>query len=180
MVFVAIALAGFVILAASFLFGHDHDHDIGHDFDHDHDASHTGGDANEHSVSIFSTKVLATFVMGFGAVGAILHISYGVGVTAASLGGIAGGIGLGFLMWAMLSLISKQQGSSETVIAELIGNEGVVTVAIEPGGLGEVGVTTRAGYLNFSARAKASIPKGRSIRILTATSATLLVEEITD
>jgi hypothetical protein len=64
-VFIAIAAAGFILLLGGSVFGHDHDHDA--HVDHEHD----GEGADEPTVSIFSIKVLATFVMGFGAGGAI-------------------------------------------------------------------------------------------------------------
>ena len=59
LIFLAIMTAGLIILIGGFLFGHDHDADHG---DHGHD----GGHDSEPAVSIFSTKVIGTFIMGFG------------------------------------------------------------------------------------------------------------------
>src|ERR1051325_9361170 len=96
LVFVAIAIASFILVGGSFLFGHDHD--VGHDHgDAGHDTDTGGG---EPTVSIFSTKVLGTLFMGFGAAGAIGSL-YGMSHLAASLigfclgGGAGGGGGVG-------------------------------------------------------------------------------------
>jgi hypothetical protein len=69
-------------VAGGFLFGHDHDHDFSHDFDHDVD--HGGGPDTGGVISIFSTRVVFTFIMGFGAAGAIAN-SYGANHLIASL-----------------------------------------------------------------------------------------------
>jgi hypothetical protein len=92
-VFIAIAAAGFILLLGGSVFGHDHDHDA--HVDHDHD----GEGADEPTVSIFSIKVLATFVMGFGAGGAIAAY-YNAGPLAATGVGFGTGVILALLMYA--------------------------------------------------------------------------------
>src|SRR5512137_38411 len=103
-IFVAIALAAFIVVAGAFLFGHDHD--LGGDFDHDF--SHDAGPDVHGIVGIFSTKVIFTFVMGFGAAGAIAS-SYGTGSIIASLIGVVAGIILGTLMYGIILLFTEQQ-----------------------------------------------------------------------
>jgi hypothetical protein len=83
-IFISIALGSFIIVAGSFLFGHDHD--VGAADGHDLDAS--GG---EPAISIFSTKVIATLLMGFGAAGSIA-MHYGLGYITASLVGVLCGL----------------------------------------------------------------------------------------
>src|SRR5215471_3843542 len=104
MIFFSIALAAFIIVAGSFLFGHDTDggHDISHDVD--------GGDA-EPTISFFSSKVLGTLLMGFGAAGAIAR-NYELSYLSSSLIGLAFGILLGGLMYLVLGVFYKQQASS--------------------------------------------------------------------
>jgi len=84
LIFAAIAVAAFIIAAGSFLFGHDIDHDV------DHDVGHDAG-AGEGTISIFSTKVIATMLMGFGAAGAIARY-YGLGYPASSAIGVGFGV----------------------------------------------------------------------------------------
>ena len=59
------------------------DHDAGHDFGAD-------GDASEATISVFSTKVIGTMLMGFGAAGAIAR-SYDMGYLGSSLVGLVTG-----------------------------------------------------------------------------------------
>ena len=87
LVFLTLALAGFVLLVFGWIFGHDHDfgHDFSHDFGHDmgHDVDQEG------TISIFSLRVLATFVMGFGAAGFVCVWKYKTNNLAASIAGSA-------------------------------------------------------------------------------------------
>src|SRR5512138_882377 len=107
MIFISIALAAFVIVGGSFLFGHDvdSDHDGG-DMGHDTDA---GG--AEATISIFSTKVIGTLLMGFGAAGAIA-VHYGAAYIVASIIGVVFGALLGGLMYLVLGLFYSQQSTS--------------------------------------------------------------------
>jgi len=107
LVFVAIAIASFILVGGSFLFGHDHD--VGQDHgDAGHDTDAGGG---EPTISIFSTKVLGTLFMGFGAAGAIASL-YGMSHLAASLIGLGCGAVLGGVMYLVLGVFYSQQASS--------------------------------------------------------------------
>src|SRR5437764_2930518 len=135
-VFIAIAAAGLILLLGGSVFGHDHDHDA--HVDHDHD----GEGADEPAVSIFSIKVLATFVMGFGAGGAIAA-NYAAGPLAATGVGFATGVVLALLMYAVLRVIYSQQATSLVATESIKGKTGTVTVAIGNNAIGEVTVTNR-------------------------------------
>ena len=175
-VFVALGLAGFLLVAGAFLFGHDHDHDFSHDVDHSHDLSH-GEAGRQPSIGIFSTKILATFVMGFGAAGAIArHIQYDY--LWSSGVGVAAGVCLGFIMWALMNFIVQQQASSVTDVRDLVGADAAVTVAIEPGSLGEIGLQTEMGYANFPARSRTCLEKGQRVRVTDASTNVLTVEPL--
>src|SRR6185436_20074679 len=93
LIFVAIAVAAFILVAGSFLFGHEHD------AGHDHSGlSHDFGVGGEPTISVFSTKSLGTLLMGFGAAAAIA-MHYGLSYIPASLIGLVCGLVLGSLMF---------------------------------------------------------------------------------
>ncbi len=175
LIFIAIALAGFILVAGGFLFGGEHDlgHDVGGDVSHD---IHPEG---EGTISIFSTKVLGTFVMGFGAAGAIAQY-YKLSYPQSSLVGVGSGIVLGAVMYAMLLLFIREQASSLISAETVIGCVGVVTTTIDANAVGEVGVAAEGEYRNYSARAigAQSIEKGRRVRVARLAGGVLLVEEV--
>ena len=171
LIYLTLAFCGFLVVAGAFLFGHDHDPDLGHDLDVGPE-----GDGHDHAISIFSTRIIATFIMGFGAAGAIARL-YGHDHMMSSLFGIGAGVGLGYLMFLLMDFFVQQQGSSVTRDTDLIGACGIVTVSIDDNSPGEIGIQTRAGYRNFVARASTSITKGRSVRVTDTRPGVLLVEE---
>lgn len=178
LIFIAIAIGSFILIAGSFLFGHDHDTDHG-DIGHDADGHDLGGDM-EPTISFFSLKVMATLTMGFGAAGAIAR-QYGADYLVASLIGLGTGIVLALLMYLILEIIYKQQSSSLVQTASAIGQTGVVQTSIVPGGLGEVSLSVGGQYLTLLAKASAdrSIPKGRTVKVVNVVGSELIVEETT-
>jgi membrane protein implicated in regulation of membrane protease activity len=169
-IFVAIALAAFIVVAGAFLFGHDHD--LGHDFGHD-----AGPDVHG-IIGIFSTRVIFTFIMGFGAAGAIAQF-YGCGYPIASLVGVAAGIVLATLMYGIILLFTEQQSNSVIAADSLLGCVGTVTVPIDKDGVGEIGVSVAGEYRTYAARAQGStaLPKGHSVRIVNAAGSVLTVDK---
>ena len=173
-IFAAIALGAFIIVAGAFLFGHDHD--LGGDFDHDF--SHDMGPDIHGIVGIFSTKVIFTFIMGFGAAGAIAQ-SYGTGYPLASLVGIVAGIVLATLMYGIILLFTEQQSNSVIGVDSLLGCTGTVTVPIDKDAIGEIGVSVSGEYRTYAARTQGSmaLPKGHSVRIVNVGGPVLTVDE---
>ena len=173
-IFAAIALAAFIIMAGAFLLGH------GHDLDHgfDHSLGGDGGPDVHGIVSIFSTRVICTFIMGFGAAGAIARY-YGADNPIASLVGIAAGIVLAVLMYGIMLLFVEQQASSVIGSDALLGCTGTVTVPIDQDGMGEVGVSVAGEYRTYSARVQGShpMPKGHTVRIVGVTGSMVTVDE---
>lgn len=175
-IFVAIAIAAFIIVAGGFLLGHDHDFD--HGFDHDlGDASHEAGVDSHGVIGIFSMRVIATFIMGFGAAGAVaLH--YGAGYPIASLIGIAAGMVLAALMYGIMLLFIEQQASSVTPTDSLVGCTGTVTVPIDKDSMGEIGVSLGGEYHTFTARAHGgTLGKGSTVRIVGVSGSVLTVDK---
>jgi membrane protein implicated in regulation of membrane protease activity len=173
LIFIAIALGAFILIAGSFLLGHDHD------ADHDHgDVGHEFSAEHEATVSFFSTKTLATFLMGFGAAGAIA-VHYGANQLIASLVGVGCGLVLGFLMYCVLGFFYSQQASSLVPTSNATGATGTVTVSIADGQLGEVSLCVDGQYVTYSASSKDSqpIPKGQLVRVVRTVGSQLIVEK---
>jgi len=174
LIFVAIALGAFFVVAGAFLFGHDHD--LCGDFDHDF--SHDGGPDIHGIVGIFSTKVIFTFVMGFGAAGAIAS-SYGTGYSIASLVGVVSGVVLATLMYGIILLFTEQQCNSVIAVDSLLGCTGTVTVPIDKDAVGEIGVSVGGEYRTYAARQQGSnpLPKGHAVRVVDVAGPVLTVDE---
>ncbi|MBN1510064.1 MAG: NfeD family protein [Sedimentisphaerales bacterium] len=173
-IFVTIAIAAFIVVAGGFLLGHDHD------FDHsiDTDASYEAGVDSHGVIGIFSMRVIATFVMGFGAAGAVA-LYYGAGYPLASVIGVAAGVILAALMYGIMLLFIEQQASSVTPTDSLLGCTGTVTVPIDKDALGEIGVSLGGEYHTFTARAHDSGPlgKGSTVRIVAVSGSVLTVDK---
>ncbi len=174
LIFLAIAIGSFILIAGSFFFGHDTDHaDAGHGDVHDigHDSDPT--------ISFFSMKVIGTLTMGFGAAGAIAS-EYGAGYLTASLIGLATGIALSLIMYFILNLIYSQQSSSLVQTASAIGQTGIVQTTISGGSAGEVSLNVGGQYMTYLAKATSGkeIPKGRSVKVVSLVGSELIVEEV--
>jgi membrane-bound ClpP family serine protease len=176
LIFVCITVAGFILLVGGSIFGHDHDVDHDHDghFDHGHDGGHDA----EPSVSMFSVKVIGSFIMGFGAGGAIAAF-YGAGPLTASFIGLAVGFLIGLLMYWVMRLIYSQQSTSIVNTDAAVGETGTVTVAIGRNGTGEVAINLRGQHRNFLARSADTnaIARGRQVRVVRTTGSELVVRE---
>jgi hypothetical protein len=166
-VFIAISIAAFILVAGSFLFGHDHD--AGHDGD-------VGGDS-EPTISIFSTKVLATLLMGFGAAGAIAT-DYGISYLMSSLIGLGCGVLLGGVMYLIMGFFYSQQSTSLVPTDAAVGCSGRVTVSIVKGGQGEVGLQLNGQYTTLLASANdgGAIEKGQPVTVVKTMGSQVVVE----
>jgi hypothetical protein len=89
------------------MFGHDHD--AGH-VDSGHDAGHDSEPAAS-VFSTFSTKVIGTFIMGFGGGGAIAQYAW-VEVVRSSFTGFGVGVVMGGFMYLVMRLMYGQQSTS--------------------------------------------------------------------
>ena len=180
LIFIAIAIGSFILLAGSFIFGHEHDighADVGH-ADVGHAEAHDIGHDAEPTISFFSMKVIATLTMGFGAAGAIAR-QYGTDYLIASLIGLATGVSLSLVMYFLLHLIYKQQASSLVQTASAIGQTGTVDTSISADGMGEVSLNVGGQYMTYLAKSSRGIeiPKGRTVRVVAVVGSQLVVEE---
>jgi membrane-bound ClpP family serine protease len=172
LVFIAIALGSFIVLASSFLFGHDHDADH---VDSDHSVD---GHDVEPTIGFFSMKVLGTMTMGFGAAGAIAR-QYGADYLVSSLIGLSSGVALAGVMYLILSIIYKQQASSLVQTSSAIGQTGIVQTGIAGDKLGEVSLNVGGQYMTYLAKSSTGreIPKGRTVKVVSLIGSQLVVEE---
>jgi membrane-bound ClpP family serine protease len=181
LIFVCITAAGLILLVGGSIFGHDHDgdHDHGGHFDYGHDAGHDAVHDIEPTVSVFSTKVIGAFIMGFGAGGAIAAY-YGAGPLSASFIGLAVGFLMGLLMYWVMRLIYSQQSTSIVTTNTAVGEIGMVTVPIGRNGTGEVAITLGGQHRSFLARSvdTNAIAKGRQVRVVQTTGSQLVVREV--
>src|SRR5271169_3565174 len=144
LIFLAIMIAGVIMLVGGFMLGHDHDAEHA---DHGGDAGHD----SEPTVSIFSTKVIGTFIMGFGGGGAIAQYVWGE-VVRSSLTGFGVGVVMGAFMYLMMRLLYGQQSTSLVESSSIVGRTGTVASAIGANSVGQVVVVVGGQTLTYLAR----------------------------
>jgi membrane protein implicated in regulation of membrane protease activity len=176
LIFLGLTAAGLILLVGGSIFGHDHDVDHDHGGHLDHDAGHA-----EPTVSMFSVKVIGSFIMGFGAGGAIASY-YGMGPLPASFVGLAVGFLMGLVMYWVMRLIYGQQSTSIVNTSTAVGEIGTVTVPIGRHGTGEVSLALRGQHRSFLASSADTnaIPKGRQVRVVHTTGSQLVVRALTE
>src|SRR5580658_7030529 len=160
LIFLAIMIAGLVILVGGFIFGHDHDAEHA---DHGHDAGHD----SEPAVSIFSTKVIGTFIMGFGGGGAIAQYAWGE-VVRSSFTGFGVGVVMGAFMYLVMRLMYGQQSTSLVETSSIVGRTGTVATAIGAQSAGQVVVVVGGQTLTYLARSsgQTEIAKGKIVKVI--------------
>lgn len=149
LIYAAVAAVGFlflmIMLFVGDLFGADHDvaaHDI---------VSAGGGVEHDAGPSLFSARVIASFLTAFG-VGGIVGRYYNLSHPAASGIGVVAGVALASLVYQFAKLLYGQQASSEVHMTALVGRSAEVTVAIPAGGVGKVALTYRGEHTEHIAR----------------------------
>jgi len=173
LIFLTIALAGFVYVVATSAFGHlGHDAtpmDAGHDIGHD-DAS---------IISIFSPRVIAMFLMGFGGAAGVAQY-YNCGYPWSCVIGLGCGLLVGAGMFYLLAFVSKQQCNSLVETKNLVGQSGTVEVAIGVSQPGEVAVSYAGRYATYLARSKGgqAINRGSKVTIVETVGSDLIVEQV--
>jgi len=152
---------------------------LGHIFggDNDTDGDVSGDNDSSHdTISVFSPKVIALFMVGFGAGGSVATY-YDLGVIASTLIGLGSGFALGGIALLGLRLLYGQQASSEISIGDAVGLTGIVTIDIPAVGTGEVGVTVRGQYMTYFAASRGiSIPRNTSVKIESVAGSYLIVQ----
>ncbi len=177
--FLSLLVIGFLYIVCGGIFGaifgdHDGGDAEGGDFDggHGHDL-----DPNVASVSMFSPKVLAIFLVGFGAAGCIATF-YAANVILATLAGLGAGVVLGALALFGMRALYRQNVSSQVPIAATLGRTALVTQRIPPDGIGTVGLTVNGQYQTYEAIADETIERDARVHIAEIHGAILFVKEL--
>jgi membrane protein implicated in regulation of membrane protease activity len=163
--FIWIALAGFLVLFISMIFGGDVDSDIDADFDADVDADlDADGGGFSHW---FSVKVLAAFTTAFGAGGASAR-AYGASDLWTYVVAIVSGLLVGFAAQSIIHFFYRQQSTSSYRTDNLEGKTGMVTLGILPGGVGEVKLMVGSNTFCKPARSEdgAEIKQGERVEVV--------------
>jgi membrane-bound ClpP family serine protease len=171
LIFLAIMTAGLIILIGGFLFGHDHD--VGH-ADHG-DAGHDSDPA----VSIFSTKVIGTFIMGFGGGGAIAQYAR-EDLIRSSFAGLGTGFVMGAFMYLIMRLMYGQQSTSLVETSTMVGRTGTVATAIGAHSVGQVIVVVGTQTFTYLARSSGDkeIAKGKIVKVIATSGSDIVVDVV--
>lgn len=172
LIFLAIMIAGVVMLVGGFLLGHDHDADHA---DHGGDAGHD----SEPTVSIFSTKVIGTFIMGFGGGGAIAQYAWNE-VVRSSLTGFGVGLVMGAFMYLVMRLLYGQQSTSLVESSSIVGRTGTVASGIGAHSVGQVVVVVGGQSMTYLARSSGEkeIAKGKMVKVIACSGSDIVVDVV--
>ena len=158
--YAAIAAFGLVVLLVMLVAG-----DV---FGGDHDLGHDGGlGAGDHGgPSIFSVRIMSSFLTAFG-VGGVLARYYGLSHVAASGVGIALGVVMSSLVLQFAKLLYSQQASTEVRMSTLVGRSAEVSVSIPSGGVGQVALSVGGERSEHIARSRSgdAVPRGTEVVI---------------
>jgi len=174
LLFFTIALIGFLYVLFTSIVGHTADavHDIAHGGDgHDGD--------NGHMTSIFSPRIIAIFLMGFGSAGGIAKY-YNYSYPVSCLMGFGVGVVVGAFMFWIMDFFTKQQCNSLFKTSDLVGQIGTVDVPIDGFDPGEISVQYSGRVGVYTARSKGgkSIKKGHQVKVIETSGSDLMVEEV--
>jgi len=176
LIYAAIAAFGFLLILVMLFSGEllGGDHDVGHD------GSLALGDGDGGGPSLFSVRIMSSFLTAFG-VGGVVGRYYGMSHPAASGIGVAAGVVTATLVYQFAKLLYSQQASSEVHMTGLVGRTAEVTVAIVDGGVGQVTLTARGERSDHIARSRdgLAIPRGAEVIITGLTGDSVVVSRPT-
>jgi membrane protein implicated in regulation of membrane protease activity len=163
LIFAAIGAFGLLFLLVMLFFGGDHDLHVG-EMDGGHDVSHAAD--GEGGPSIFSSRIMASFVAAFGFGGTIgRYLEFGYPVSSAF--GIVSGVVLASIVLKFAQILYSQQASSEVKMTSLVGMTAEVAIAISEGHLGQISLSAAGERSMHIARSRdgKAIPQGTSVVI---------------
>ena len=133
-------------------------------------------------ISFLSPTVLASFITAFGALGLIfckIDLTSNVWINAPiSFGG--GLIVALFTLWLFNAMFKKTQGSSESRVAQLIGQTAAIVTPIPNNGVGEISYTQAGSRYTAPARAEkgGTISNGKTVKITRIVGSQFFVETV--
>jgi membrane-bound ClpP family serine protease len=176
LIFAAIGVFGLLFLLVMLFFGGGHDLHVG-EMDGGHDVSHSGD--SEGGPSIFSSRIIASFIAAFGFGGTIgRYLEFGF--PASSAFGIVSGIVLASIVFKFAEILYSQQASSEVKMTSLIGMTAEVAIAIPEDHLGQISLSAAGERSMHIARSRdgKAIPQGTSVVIRELRGDYVVVERI--
>jgi membrane protein implicated in regulation of membrane protease activity len=162
LIYAAIGMFGLLFLLVMLFLG-----DIGGDHEISaHDLSVGHDDLGHGGPSMFSARIMASFLTAFG-VGGVVARYYSLSYPASSIVGIVSGVVMSRAVYQFAKILYAQQASSLLPMAKLVGQSAEVSVAIPPDGVGQVTVTfggERSDHIARSADGQA-VPRGAEVTI---------------
>jgi membrane protein implicated in regulation of membrane protease activity len=162
LIYAAIGIFGFLFLLVMLFLGDlgGGDHEIaGHEVSLDH------GDADFGGPSMFSARIMASFLTAFG-VGGVVARYYSLPHPAASGVGIVAGVVMAGIVYQFAKILYSQQASSQISMTTLVGQNAEVCVAIPAGGVGQVTLTYGGQRSDHLARAADSQAVSRGTEVV--------------
>jgi hypothetical protein len=161
-IYLAIAVFGVVLLVSMLLVGElfGGDHELSHEMVAGHDVDHGGGP------SIFSTRIMASFLTAFG-VGGVIGRYYNFSHVTSSGIGVVCGLVMSSVVYQFAKVLYSQQASSELHMSGLVGTAAEVSVGIPAGGVGQIVVSSGGERTEHIARAadRKAIGRGAAVVI---------------
>jgi membrane protein implicated in regulation of membrane protease activity len=141
----------------------------------DHGAGH-----GHHHLSPWSPLVIAMVLVSFGGIGMICRNALGLAPAVQIPVAAGGAIGVGALVsWLVGKFLYTLQVSSDVKLADLVGREAEVTIAIPPDGMGQIAYIAGGRYTSVAASAdNTAIPQGSVVKISNIVGNTFYVERI--
>ena len=169
LIYAAIAAFGLLFLLVMLVAG---------DIFGDHDVSHDLGGGDHGGPSIFSVRIMASFLTAFG-VGGVLARYNGLSHPVASGVGIVSGVIMSGLVLQFAKILYSQQASSELQMSGLVGRSAEVTVAIPANGVGQVSLNVAGERTEHVARAKdgGALSRGAQVVITALGGDSVVVEK---
>ena len=161
-VFATIFGIGFLILLFSLIFGHDTDVSVDADVSGD-----LGGDVS-HGPSVYSAKIVALLMVGFGATGFGFKVTTDWSTFQVSMAGIAGALFMGVLGYIVLRMFYASQASSTINDSDVLGRDANVIDAIHGNEYGQVTCIIMGREITFLARTGdgTTVPRNTPVRIV--------------
>lgn len=173
LIYAAIGAFGLVFLLVMLFVGEvfGGDHDVG-----SIDAGGHGDFGHEGGPSIFSGRIMASFLTAFGA-GGVVGRYLGWPHPAASGLGIVTGALLASAVYQFAHILYSQQASSEVRMTGLVGQTAEVTVAIPASGHGQVSIVSRGEQSTQIARSRdgSPVPAGTLVVVTALAGDSLIV-----
>jgi hypothetical protein len=131
-----------LLLTLFSLFGIGGDHDFDQEFDHsfDHGADSDSDSQSNPGPSLFSYRVMVSFMAAFGVGGALTYKLAEANPFLSVISGLVVGVIVALVVWGLLKVAFSQQASSLIGDKDFIGMDGVVTIPIYSNQIGEISV----------------------------------------